>query len=64
MVVSAWCKRIKGEQSGEAKRRLRICMECQDKIRLTKSEYICSHCGCPIRTAVLANEKECSIGKW
>lgn len=63
MVIVAWYKRIIGIQSEEAKRRLQICMECEDKIKLGK-EYICSHCGCPIKTAALADEKECSIGKW
>lgn len=64
MVIGAWIKRFKGYTSEEAKRRLEICMKCDDKIKITKREYICSHCGCPIKTATLADEKECSIGKW
>lgn len=64
MVVLAWYKYFKGQRSEEARRRLQICMECKDKVRLTKRVYICSHCGCPIKTATLANEKQCSIGKW
>lgn len=64
MVSSAWYKRFRKQTSEEAKRRLQICMECDNKIKLTKKEYICSKCGCPIRTAILADEKECSMGKW
>lgn len=64
MVIVAWYKRLTKQHSEETKRRLQICMECDDKIRITKREYICSHCGCPIRTATLADEKECSLNKW
>ena len=64
MVCQGWYRRLTGKTSEEAKRRLQICMECDDKIRITKREYICSHCGCPLRTATLADEKECSLNKW
>jgi len=38
-------------------------MACKDKVKLTKKEYICGHCGCPIKSAVLADEKHCSLNK-
>lgn len=64
MVCQGWYRRLLGKTSDESKRRLAICMECEDKVQLTKNEYICGHCGCPLKSAVLADEKECDLGKW
>ena len=38
-------------------------MECDDKIELAPGEYICGHCGCFLKAAVLADDKKCSLGK-
>ena len=64
MVLQGWYRRILNIRSEESKRRLAICMACEDKVKLTKKEYICGHCGCPIKSAVLADEKHCSLNKW
>lgn len=64
MICQGWFRRIFNITSEESKRRLEICMSCEDKIKITKKEYICSHCGCPIKSACRADDKHCSIGKW
>jgi hypothetical protein len=64
MFIQGWSRRLTGKTSEESERRLKICMECKDKIRITSKEYICSHCGCPIRSAVLADKKKCDMNKW
>ena len=63
MVTQGWYRRIFNITSEESKRRLEICMSCDDKIKIGK-EYICGHCGCPIKSATLADDKHCSINKW
>lgn len=58
-------KRIKGEElSDEGKRRLNICMQCEDKIKISRNEYICKHCGCPIKSKNFVLDEECYLNKW
>lgn len=58
-------KRIKGEElSDEGKRRLNICMQCEDKIKISRNEYVCKHCGCPIKSKNFVLDEECYLNKW
>lgn len=57
-------KRIKGEElSDEGKRRLNICIQCEDKIKISRNEYICKHCGCPIKSKNFVLDEECYLNK-
>ena len=64
MFCQGWWRRITRKSNPEAEKRLKICMECDDKIELAPGEYICGHCGCFLKAAVLADDKKCSLGKW
>lgn len=64
MVFQGWYRRFSGIKTKESERRYAICMSCKDKLELVKGEYICSHCGCDLKAASLADDKHCSIGKW
>ena len=64
MVCQGWYRRILGKWSPEAKRRLQICMECKEKVKIAGNEYVCGQCGCPLKSAVLADDKTCDLGKW
>lgn len=58
-------KRIKGEElSDEGKRRLNICIQCEDKIKISRNEYVCKHCGCPIKSKNFVLDEECYLNKW
>ena len=58
-------KRIKGEElSDEGKRRFNICMQCEDKIKISRNEYVCKHCGCPIKSKNFVLDEECYLNKW
>ena len=58
-------KRIKGEElSDEGKRRLNICIQCEDKIKISRNEYVCKHCGCPIKSKNFVLYEECYLNKW
>ena len=58
-------KRIFGqEMTQEGQRRLEICMQCEDKIRIGRNEYICKHCGCPIKSKNFVLDEECLLNKW
>ena len=52
------------ELTKEVQKRLQICMECEDKIRITKNEYVCKHCGCPIKSKSFVLDEECFLKKW
>ena len=57
-------KRIKGDElSDEGKRRLNICMQCEDKIKISRNEYVCKHCGCPIKSKNFVLDEECYLNK-
>ena len=57
-------KRIKGEElSDEGKRRLNICIQCEDKIKISRNKYVCKHCGCPIKSKNFVLDEECYLNK-
>jgi hypothetical protein len=39
-------------------------MQCEDKIKIGKNEYICKHCGCPIKSKNFVLDEECFLEKW
>lgn len=63
-VFTGWYNRFTGKNMELGKQRLEICMKCEDKLRLLGDEYICSHCGCPLKSKTLVNEEKCSLNKW
>lgn len=63
-VFVGWYNVIFHKESEEAKRRLQICMECQDKIKIGKNNYICGHCGCVLKAKCASPEEKCSMDKW
>ena len=38
-------------------------MECEEKVKLAGKEYVCGICGCPLKSAVLADDKKCDLSK-
>lgn len=64
IIVGNW-KRITGQVlTNEGCRRLQICMQCEDKIQIGRNEYLCKHCGCPIRSKNFVLDEECFLKKW
>ena len=63
-VYEGWKNVLTGNVSDESKRRLEICMNCDDKIQITKKEYICSHCGCVLRAKCASLNETCDMNKW
>lgn len=64
VLIGNW-KRLRGEQlTIEGQRRLNVCMQCEDKIKISKNEYICKHCGCPIKSKNFVLDESCLLNKW
>jgi len=62
-IFIGWYRRLFKPITEEEQKRLDICNQCTDKIKLGK-EYICKHCGCPIKSKVRAKDEKCLIEKW
>ena len=63
-VYVGWKNVLTDNISDETKRRYEICMNCNDKLQLTKSEYVCSHCGCVLRAKCASPKEQCDMNKW
>jgi len=63
-VIVGWWNVITHKESEEAKRRYSICMECEDKVKVSKKEWICSHCGCFLRAKCASPDEKCLMNKW
>lgn len=64
IIIGNW-KRISCQKlTEEGQRRLNICLQCEDKIKISKKEYICKHCGCPIKSKNFVLEEKCLLNKW
>lgn len=64
IIKGNWKRFVGQELSEEGQRRLNICMQCEDKIKIGKNEYICKHCGCPIKSKNFVLDEECFLEKW
>lgn len=62
--LTGWYNVLSGKQSEEAKRRLYICMECDNKTRISKKDYFCNSCGCILRAKCASPEETCDLNKW
>lgn len=63
-VITGWWNVITKNESEEAKRRLAICIECKDKVKIGKNKWICSHCGCFIHAKCASPDEKCLMDKW
>lgn len=63
-VIIGWWNVITKKETPEFKRRLQICLECEDKVKLGKNVYICSICGCEIHAKSKSPNEKCHKGKW
>lgn len=64
IVIGNW-RRFSGNQlTEEGQRRFNICMECDHKIQIAKTEYICKECGCPIKSKCQVLDEKCLLNKW
>lgn len=64
IIVGNWRRFTCQKLTEEGQRRLNICLKCEDKIKISKNEYICKHCGCPIKSKNFILEEECLLNKW
>ena len=62
-VFTGWWNVIIDKQTPEFKKRLEICMECKDKVKIGKSWW-CSRCGCEIHAKTKSPKEKCLNGKW
>lgn len=63
-VITGWWNVITKQNTPEFQKRLEICMECKDKVKLGKNVYICSLCGCEIHAKTKSPKEKCLNGKW
>lgn len=63
-IIEGWYRRLFKPLDEHEKRRLLICESCTDKIKITRREYVCSHCGCPIKSKIRAKNEVCVLNKW
>ena len=62
-IILGWFRLFRKQETEESKRRLAICMECPDKIKIRNS-WVCSICGCICKAKVLVEDEKCLNGKW
>lgn len=63
-IIIGWYNTIFHKNLEQTQERLKICMECDNKIKIGKRDYICSKCGCVLRAKCASPEEKCLIGKW
>lgn len=64
IIMGNWNRFTGKTLTNEGRRRLQICLQCEDKIRIGRNEYICKHCGCPIKSKNFVLDEECLLNKW
>lgn len=62
-IIDGWIKWFKKEETVQSKKRLSICMECPDKIKIGR-DWVCSKCYCVCKIKVLVPEEQCDMNKW
>lgn len=62
-IFIGWFKWFKKEETEQSKKRLSICMNCPDKIKIGK-DWVCSKCYCVCKVKVLVPEERCLENKW
>lgn len=62
-IILGWFRLFRKQETEESKRRLAICMDCPDKIKIGNS-WVCSICGCVCKAKVLVEDEKCLNGKW
>lgn len=64
-IVTAWGNSLNPtkEQTGKAKQRYEICIDCPAFKSFSGVEY-CNECGCPISKKIYSNENSCPLNKW
>ena len=62
--IGNWLRLTGKQLTDEGQRRLQICLQCEDKVKISKHEYICKHCGCPIKSKNFVLDEECFLKKW
>ena len=63
-VYVGWKNVITHNISEESKRRYDICTKCNNKIQITKNNYICGSCGCLLKQKCASPEEKCDLNKW
>lgn len=62
-IIIGWYRRFFKPITEEEKQRLQTCLTCPDKIKLGK-EYVCKHCGCPVKSKIRVDKEKCYLNKW
>lgn len=62
-VLVGWFNVIIKKETPEAKRKYKICMECNEKIKIGRS-WVCSQCGCFLNAKTRSPEEKCMLNKW
>lgn len=63
-ILIGWYNKFFNKNKTLFKQRMEICNMCQDKIRLTKNEYMCKYCGCILSAKTRVLEESCDLNKW
>ena len=62
-IIVGWWNVIIKKENPTFKKRLEICMECKNKIKIGKA-YFCTICGCEIHAKTKSPDEKCLNDKW
>ena len=62
IIIGNW-RNLTGYISDEQKRRLDICNKCEYRVKYMRT-YICSQCGCIVKSKTAVESEKCLMNKW
>jgi hypothetical protein len=63
-IIIGTINNILKQNSNVSNPRLKICKKCSDKIYIFRLGYICSHCGCLLKSKTTVSDEHCPLNKW
>ncbi len=63
-IVVGWYYVFVGKNHKLLQERMKVCNNCIEKIRITKSVYMCNICGCFLHAKNRVKDEECPLKKW
>lgn len=63
-IILGTFRNIFGVQTEFEKERLEICNCCEHRVQIGKNIYMCSQCGCIIKSKVKVEDEQCLLKKW
>ena len=63
-IIEGWYRRLFKPLNEHEQHRLTICNNCEQRQKLIGNEYVCSICGCPIKSKVRSKHEVCGLNKW